>query len=124
MTHTRFIFAITLLLAHSSGALAADPVNVIRGVNDRGQTGAYHFFELYGDFPDHDASTAYVAAYCHGVRSVGSLTYRSRGQLNVAVPVRPSGVTCSFQLFVPEPEFEDQRHTTASVPRISKGFFA
>jgi hypothetical protein len=30
------------------------------------------------------------------------------------------------RVFMPdhEPEFEDQRHTTASVPRIIKGFFA
>jgi hypothetical protein len=27
-------------------------------------------------------------------------------------------------LSIPGPEFEDQRHITASVPRIIKGFFA
>jgi hypothetical protein len=99
---TRTLALLSLLLA--ACAAADDPVAPftaalaspqIAAVVDRGDTAGRHYFELYGSFTGEGYGARVV---CNGVEVPNRREYASRGQINLSIPVMPSGTSCSFIL--------------------------
>ncbi len=80
---------------HVVALTSALDVPQIAGVVDRGDTAGRHFFELYGSFP---GETYGARVVCNGVEVPNKREYFSRGQINLSIPVMPSGTSCSFML--------------------------